>query len=167
MRIDGNVFWMPETRFNDINTDEILSGPFMRIPEEELAFHAFEGIVPDFKNQVKDCSILIAGKNMGCGSSREQAPKALIGCGIKAIIAESFGYIFYRNSINLGLTLVKVSEEILTKIKNCCSLTIDVKEGFIETEAQKIQITPMEKVNVKILEAGGLLPYLKDNDSFE
>lgn len=166
MKIEGNVFWMPETRFDDINTDEILSGPFMRIPEEELADHAFEGIVPEFKKQVEEKEILVAGENMGCGSSREQAPKALIGCGLKAVIAKSFGYIFYRNAINLGLTLIKVSDEIMKQIKDCNHLKINITEGYIETEQTKIQITPLEAVNIKILEAGGLLPYIKENDSF-
>lgn len=167
MRIEGEIFCMPEDKFDDINTDEILSGPFMRIPEEELSAHTFEGIVENFKATVKGKNILVAGKNMGCGSSREQAPKALIGCGINTIIAESFGYIFYRNAINLGLVLIKVDRGVLKKLRIADTILIDLEENILFIDGENGgKIKPIEDVSLKILNAGGLLPYLKENDDF-
>lgn len=167
MRIKGKSYYMPQNKFDDINTDEILSGPFMRIPENQLSEHAFEGIIPNFKEQLRNKDILIAGKNFGCGSSREQAPKALIGCGIKAIIAESFGYIFYRNSINLGLALIKADKEVIDKLKMAEEISLDLVSGSLKMNGiQKYNVMPLEDVSIKILEYGGLLQYLKENDTF-
>lgn len=167
MKISGKIYYMPKNKFDDINTDEILSGPFMRIPEEQLPEHAFEGIIPNFKEQIRNKGILIAGKNFGCGSSREQAPKALIGCGIKAIIAESFGYIFYRNSINLGLALIKADKKVINRLETAAEVSLDLVSGSLKADdTQKYNVAPLEDVSIKILQYGGLLQYLKENDTF-
>ena len=168
MVIKGNAFVMPEERFNDINTDEILSGPYMRIPEEELKYHAFEGIIDNFYEQTKDKQIMIAGQNMGCGSSREQAPKALIGCGIKLVIAPSFGYIFSRNSMNLGLVLLRTNE--IEKVKKFSEeeMTVDLENGVIISSSGKTaSAVALDKLSLDVLSAGGLMPYLKNGGTFE
>ena len=83
---------------DDINTDVIYPGRYLEITEpEEMAKHAMEDLDPDFLNKVKERNIIVAGKNFGCSFSREHAPRALLYAGVKAIVAESFGRIFYRN----------------------------------------------------------------------
>ena len=92
---------------DDIGTDMILAGRYLMLTgDEELAEHCFEGHVKDWKDKVKRGDILLAGENFGCESSREHAPVALKGSGIAAVIAESFGRIFYRNSIAVGLPVI-------------------------------------------------------------
>ncbi|HOW04755.1 3-isopropylmalate dehydratase, partial [Methanospirillum hungatei] len=92
-------------KFGDnIDTDAIIPGRFLTINDPaELATHAFEGIRDEFSKQAKKGDIIVAGRNFGCGSSREHAPLALTGAGIQMVIAQSFARIFYRNSINVGL----------------------------------------------------------------
>lgn len=167
MIVAGKVFCMPRERFNDINTDEILSGPFMRLPEKELSTYAFNGIISDFKEKVSSYNILVAGNNMGCGSSREQAPKALKGCGIKLIIAKSFGYIFYRNAINLGLALIKVDrDEDLERLSRSESLEVDLENGIINNGlGEQIKVSPVDQTSLKILGAGGLLKFIESNEA--
>lgn len=168
MIVKGKAFIMPDERFNDVNTDEMLSGPYMRIPEEELRFHAFEGIIDNFYEKTKDLDILIAGENTGCGSSREQAPKALIGCGIKLVIAPSFGYIFSRNSMNLGLVLLKTDEIETVKEMAKEELTVDLEKGTITNASGKtLSVEPLDEMSLKILSAGGLMLFLKNGGTFE
>jgi len=102
---------------------------------------------------------------MGCGSSREQAPKALIKCGIKLVIAVSFGYIFHRNAINLGLALLKITDENLVDLlKTGVLLDVNLEEGNICIDKVLIkQIEPLNKISLKILNAGGLMYLLKNN----
>src|SRR3972149_7990125 len=89
---------------DDVNTDVILPGKYLPlIDPKELGQHAMEGLDPVFTTKAKDGVILVAGKNFGCGSSREQAPIALKYAGVKCVIAKSFARIFYRNAINIGL----------------------------------------------------------------
>jgi 3-isopropylmalate/(R)-2-methylmalate dehydratase small subunit len=159
---------MPQERFNDINTDEILSGPYMRIPEEELKYHAFEGIIDNFYEKTKNIDILIAGSNTGCGSSREQAPKALLGCGIKMIIAPSFGYIFSRNSMNLGLILLRTND--IDKVKELADeeLTINPELGIITgSSGRTVSAEPLDRISLDVISAGGLMLYLKNGGTFD
>ena len=93
---------------NDIDTDIILPGRYLiYTDEEELSKHCMEGLVSDFKSQVSDGDFIVGGTNFGCGSSREHAPIAIKGCGISAVIAESFARIFYRNATNVGVPLLE------------------------------------------------------------
>jgi len=101
MIIEGRVW-----KFGDnINTDLIIAGKYKydTLDMKEMAKHTFEALRSDFYKKVKEGDIIVAGKNFGCGSSREQAPLVLKALGIKVIVAESFARIFYRNAINLGL----------------------------------------------------------------
>lgn len=104
MKIKGRVW-----KFGDnVDTDQIIPAEYLVTADKnELAKHAFEKVMPEFAKNVKENDIIVAGKNFGCGSSREHAPLALLGCKISCVIAESFARIFYRNSINLGLKLIE------------------------------------------------------------
>ena len=107
----GNVIKYEQ---DNIDTDVIIPGTYLKIHDyNELATHAMEGIDPDFPSKVKEGDFIVAGKNFGCGSSREHAPIALSTCGIKAVIATSFARIFYRNSVD-GAFLLPVSYTHLT-----------------------------------------------------
>lgn len=96
-------------RFSDnVDTDQIIPAKYLVTGDpDELAKHAFENVRPDFAENVKEGDVIVTGKNFGSGSSREHAPRALLGAGITCVIAPSFARIFYRNSINIGLPLVE------------------------------------------------------------
>ncbi|MBU2617622.1 MAG: 3-isopropylmalate dehydratase small subunit, partial [Euryarchaeota archaeon] len=100
----GNVWKFGD----DVNTDAIIPGRYLTINDpKELAKHVFEGVLPEFAQQVQPGDIIVAGRNFGCGSSREHAPLALKGAGISCIIAKSFARIFFRNAINVGLPVLE------------------------------------------------------------
>jgi len=102
--IKGRVWRFSE----NVDTDQIIPAIYLVTGDrQELAKHAFENVRPDFAKDVADGDIIVAGPNFGSGSSREHAPRALLGAGIKCVIAPSFARIFYRNSINIGLPLVE------------------------------------------------------------
>jgi len=88
---------------DNIDTDVLAPGRYMKLGIEEIAAHCLEAVLPSFSKEVKTGDFVIAGRNFGCGSSREQAPAALKHLGIAALIAESFAGLFYRNALNLGL----------------------------------------------------------------
>jgi 3-isopropylmalate/(R)-2-methylmalate dehydratase small subunit len=146
-----------------INTDLILPGKYLVFIEpEELAKHALEGLDPGFPEKARGGVVLIAGKNFGCGSSREQAPIALKHANVKCIVADSFARIFYRNAINIGLPVVEC-KEIADKVNEGDQLVVDLAEGVIKdlTLNQSWQIKPVPKFLLEILTAGGLVEYLK------
>jgi 3-isopropylmalate/(R)-2-methylmalate dehydratase small subunit len=146
-----------------INTDLILPGKYLVFIEpEELAKHALEGLDPRFPEKARGGVVLIAGKNFGCGSSREQAPIALKHANVKCIVADSFARIFYRNAINIGLPVVEC-KEIADKVNEGDQLVVDLAEGVIKdlTLNQSWQIKPVPKFLLEILTAGGLVEYLK------
>ncbi|MEA1895730.1 MAG: 3-isopropylmalate dehydratase small subunit [Euryarchaeota archaeon] len=102
--IKGRVWRFSE----NVDTDQIIPAIYLVTGDkQELAKHAFENVRPDFAKDVSDGDIIVAGPNFGSGSSREHAPRALLGAGIKCVVAPSFARIFYRNSINIGLPLVE------------------------------------------------------------
>ena len=122
----GNVIKYEQ---DNIDTDVIIPGTYLKIHDyNELATHAMEGLDPEFPSKVKDGDFIVAGKNFGCGSSREHAPIALSTCGIKAVIATSFARIFYRNSVDGAVLLpIEVDEETYKKISNSDKLEIILK----------------------------------------
>jgi len=128
-KINGRVVYKLS---DDINTDKILAGRYLILTgDEELAAHCFEGHIADWNDKVKKGDILVAGENFGCGSSREHAPVSLKGSGIAAVIAESFGRIFYRNAIAVGLPVIQAPQ-----------ISIKVEEGdILELEVEKEKIT--------------------------
>ncbi len=148
-------------KFGDnIDTDAIIPGRFLTIyDEKELAKHAFEGIRDDFAKLAKDGDVIIAGRNFGCGSSREHAPLALKGAGIRVILAQSFARIFFRNAINVGLLPLVCAET--SEIKDGSSIIIREHEGKVIVEGKEYTIEPVPEFMYNIVEAAGLVGYAK------
>ena len=132
MKIKGRVHrFVPN---DDINTDYIISGRYkFKIDDmNQLAKHVMEDISPDFASKVKQGDIVVAGRNFGCGSSREHAPRALLQAGFSCVVAESYARIFYRNCINVGLLPI----ECRVEADEGDALTIDLKNGTIRNETK-------------------------------
>jgi 3-isopropylmalate dehydratase small subunit len=148
---------------NNVNSDIIIAGRYLiYIEPEDLAQHAFEMLGEGFPARLREYDILVAGRNFGCGSAREQASTAIKGLGIKAVVAASFARTFYRNAINDGLTIVE-SPELYAAVKEGEHISIDLAQGKIThlgAEYVFPQIPPSVR---KILELGGLANYLKAN----
>ncbi|MEA2086958.1 MAG: 3-isopropylmalate dehydratase small subunit [Candidatus Caldatribacteriota bacterium] len=149
---------------DDIDTDQIYPGRYLYLTSpEEIASHAMEDIIPDFSEKIAgEDWIIVAGKNFGCGSSREHAPRAILCAGIKAVVAESFGRIFYRNAINIGLPIVKCPG-IVKKVHQGDLIQANLKEGLIilDISGETLSIEKFPLQLLSILKSGGLIPYLK------
>ena len=158
----GNVIKYEQ---DNIDTDVIIPGTYLKIHDyNELATHAMEGLDPDFPSKVKDGDFIVAGKNFGCGSSREHAPIALSTCGIKAVIATSFARIFYRNSVDGAFLLpIEVDNETYQKISNSDQLEINIEKNEIKniTKNEIYTMKPFSEIIAKIITAGGLFKYKK------
>jgi 3-isopropylmalate/(R)-2-methylmalate dehydratase small subunit len=148
---------------DNINTDLIISGryKFAITDMKVLAKHIFEDLDPKFYEKIKpQATFLVAGENFGLGSSREQAPLVIKESGIIAVIAKSFARIFYRNAINVGLTLLEADTEA---IANADQLSWDPAQNLLEnlTRQQKVKHHPISQAMKRILDAGGLLAYIE------
>jgi len=158
----GNVIKYEQ---DNIDTDVIIPGTYLKIHDyNELATHAMEGLDPDFPSKVKDGDFIVAGKNFGCGSSREHAPIALSTCGIKAVIATSFARIFYRNSVDGAFLLpIEIDYETYQKISNSDQLEINIENNEIKniTKNETYSMKPFSEIIAKIISAGGLFKYKK------
>lgn len=150
---------------NDIDTDIIIPGRYLIYTDEErLSKHCMEGLDPDFNEKTSQGDFIVAGTNFGCGSSREHAPIALKGCGIEAVIAESFARIFYRNATNLGLPLLE-APGISKAIENGETIEIDMEKGIITSESGKqYEFKKLPPFMLEILESNGLIEYLKNKE---
>jgi 3-isopropylmalate/(R)-2-methylmalate dehydratase small subunit len=145
---------------DDIDTDAIIPGRFLTINNpDELAKHAFEGTRDEFAKKVQEGDVIIGGRNFGCGSSREHAPLALMGAGVKVVVARSFARIFFRNSINVGVLPVVCPDA--DKIADGAKITLRIKEGYLEAEGMKYPIEPVPVFMQGIIDAGGLVEYAK------
>lgn len=152
-------------KFGDnINTDVIYPGKYLSITTDrkEMAKHCFETVYPDFLRTAKPGDIIVAGKNFGCGSSREQAVTCLKYFGISLIIAESYARIFFRNAINLGLPVL-IASGITKKINHNDTLEIDFKNGIIKNMRTKESIiaAKIPPFILGVFNDGGLIPHLK------
>jgi 3-isopropylmalate/(R)-2-methylmalate dehydratase small subunit len=158
----GNVIKYEQ---DNIDTDVIIPGTYLKIHDyNELATHAMEGLDPDFPSKVKDGDFIVAGKNFGCGSSREHAPIALSTCGIKAVIATSFARIFYRNSVDGAFLLpIEIDDETYQKISNSDQLEIIIENNEIKniTKNETYSMKPFSEIIAKIISAGGIFKYKK------
>lgn len=145
---------------DDIDTDAIIPGRFLTINNpDELAKHAFEGTRNEFARKVQQGDVIVGGRNFGCGSSREHAPLALIGAGIKVVVAQSFARIFFRNSVNVGLLPVVCPEA--DKIPDGAKIHLHAKEGCLVADGKKYSIEPVPPFMQEIIDAGGLVEYAK------
>lgn len=148
---------------DDINTDDIISAKYLVSTDaQELGSHCLEALKPDFSKNVQHGDIIVAGKNFGCGSSREHAPLAIKGCGIAAVIAPSFAAIFYRNAINIGLPFLESLE--VDKISDGDELEIDLAQGVIRniTKNQTYKTQPFPEFLQELVSKGGLMNYIKN-----
>lgn len=152
---------------DDINTDYIISGKhkFKTLDMSELAKHVFEDIDPEFVKRLKPGDFVVAGRNFGCGSSREQAPLALKHAGVGAVLARSFARIFFRNAINTGLPAVECDTE---RIEEGDELEVDLERGLVKnlTKGEEIPLKPLPKVMLRILQNGGLVEHIKKHGDF-
>lgn len=147
---------------DDINTDDIISAKYLVSTDaKELGRHCMESIRPDFVNKVTVGDIIVAGKNFGCGSSREHAPLAIKGCGIQAVIAKSFAAIFFRNAINIGLPFLELSNT--EQISDGDLLEIDLSSGIIKNLSKNNDYTtePFPSFLQEIVKRGGLMKWIK------
>ena len=147
---------------NNVNTDEVIPAVFLNITDpKEFGRHCMEGIEPGFAKRVKKGDIIVAGKNFGCGSSREHAPVSIKACGISCVIAESFARIFYRNAINIGLPILECKQA--KKIAKNNLLEIDLTQGIIKnlTQNRTVMAQGFPKFMQNLIKAGGLMQWVK------
>ena len=159
MKFTGKVW-----RYGDnIDTDVIIPARYLNTSNpQELALHCMEDIDKSFVPGVKAGDIMVADNNFGCGSSREHAPVAIKASGITCVIAATFARIFYRNTINIGLPLLEVGDDV-KKIKAGDVLSVDLESGEIvnTTSGETIKATPLPGFIQDIARAGGLINYVK------
>jgi len=147
---------------DDVNTDVIFPGKYTYALMEpaEMAKHALEDLEPEFAQKVQPGDVIVAGKNFGCGSSREQAAACLKYAGVQAVIAKSFARIYFRNAINLGLPVLQC-EEASDNLKAGDEVEIDFAGGKIISGDKAFKFPPLPESVIGILEAGGLIAYTK------
>lgn len=148
-------------RFGDnVDTDAMAPGTYMKLGIEEIARHCMEGPRPEFAAQVRPGDLLVAGHNFGVGSSREQAPQALRQLGIAAVIAPSFAGLFYRNALNLGLPALVCPDTGALTDGARASLDLDAAMVVL-ADGGRVPCEPIPDFLVAMLRAGGLIPHLK------
>lgn len=147
---------------DDVNTDEIISSEYYPRPNiEEIGKFALKDVYPEFAKNCKRGDVLIAGKNFGCGSSREYAPIALKYTRVKCIIAKSFARIFYRNAINIGLPIL-TSDEAHGKCEEGDQIEVNIETGKIMNQSKKETLTaqPLPAFALQIIKEGGIVELL-------
>jgi 3-isopropylmalate dehydratase small subunit len=153
-------------KFGDsVNTDLIMPGRYLvSIDPAELAGHVFEPLGPQVQARVRASQVLVAGRNFGCGSAREQAASGLVGAGITAVVAESFARVFYRNAINTGLPAI-TQPEAAAAARDGDEVLVDMAAGLVTVRAEagdgvSYPFAPYPESLTRILNAGGLIPYV-------
>ncbi len=148
---------------DDVDTDAIIPARYLNTSDPlELAKHVMEDADKDFPRKMKGGDLIVAGKNFGCGSSREHAPIAIKAAGIQAVIAKSFARIFYRNSFNIGLPIFE-SQEASEKIAEGDVVEIDADHGIIrnQTKGEQYSAKPIPPFMQELISAGGLIEWTK------
>ena len=163
MKAEGKAY-----KYGDnVDTDVIIPARYLAIQDrEELATHCMEDIDKNFVNKIKKGDILVAGKNFGCGSSREHAPLVIKVSGISCVIAETFARIFYRNAINIGLPIIEC-REASERIDDTDEVEIDFDSGIIKnlTKNEEYKGQPFPEFMQKIIKAEGLVNYINSNNN--
>lgn len=148
---------------DDISTDLITPGRYAHLLSDipELSKHCLEDAREEFASEVEQGDFVVAGKGFGMGSSREHAPLTIQYCGVSAIFAESFGRIFYRNAINLGLPAITMDT---SSIEDQDELEVDLSEGsiYIPERDHRLSFDPIPPFMNQLLESGGLISYLNE-----
>jgi len=147
---------------DDVNTDEIIPARYLNtIDPKELGSHCMEDIDPEFSKKISRGDVIVAGKNFGCGSSREHAQISIKGAGISCVIAENFARIFLRNSINMGLPILEIED--ISGIKEGDYLEVDLNNGSVLnlTEHKEYKAKMLPRFIQEIIRSGGLLKWIK------
>lgn len=145
---------------DNVNTDVIIPGRYLvSIDPAELAEHAFEPLGPEVQQRLRASDVVVAGRNFGCGSAREQASTCLIGAGISAVVASSFSRVFFRNAINTGLVAVE-SPEAVAAIEDGDEVWVDYHVGVVSVGERRFEFAPYPQSLREILESGGLIAHL-------
>ena len=143
-----------------VNTDIVIPARYLTsIDPTELAEHAFEPMGPEFQERLRRSQVIVAGRNFGCGSAREQAATCLLGAGVQAVVAASFSRVFFRNAINTGLLVVECPEAV-DAIQDGDELCVDVESGTVQVGAHLFAFPPYPDSLRGIVDAGGLIPFL-------
>ena len=161
MKIEGRVWKFGD----DVDTDLIIPARYCNTSDgAELAKHVFADARPDFAGAVAAGDIIVAGRNFGCGSSREHAPLALIEAGIRAVIARSFARIFYRSAFNIGLSLME-SGEAAERLREGEKISVDLSTGKIEnmTSHETCSAQPIPDFMRMLIQSGGLVEHVRRN----
>ena len=146
-----------------VDTDVIIPARYLVTTDpKELAAHAMEDLDPEFAKRVQPGDVIVAGRNFGCGSSREHAPLALKAAGVSCIVAASFARIFYRNALNIGLPIVECPEAV-EEIQPGDEAEIDIEGGCIRdlTLGKQWRFPPLTGIAKELLDAGGLVPLVR------
>jgi 3-isopropylmalate/(R)-2-methylmalate dehydratase small subunit len=146
---------------DNVDTDVLAPGKYMKLPVEELARHCLEAIATDFARTVQPGDVVVAGRNFGMGSSREQAAQALKILGVAAVVAKSFGGIFLRNALNLGLPVMVCPTT--QDIRQDDKVAVDLTNGRVtnETTGKILAGEPLPAFLLAMLADGGLVPHLE------
>lgn len=148
---------------DNINTDIIIPGRYnVTTDRSQLARYCLCEVLPAFAQQVQAGDVILGGHNFGCGSSREHAPSAILGCHVRVVIARSFARIFYRNAVNIGLPVL-VCEEAVLASHDGDQIEVDLERGEISnlTTGQSFQSEPLDPFVARIVQAGGILEYIR------
>ena len=159
MKLTGTVH-----RFgNDVDTDAIIPARYLNTSDpEHLGRHCMEDADPSFASRVSKGDVIVAGKNFGCGSSREHAPIAIKACGVSCVIASSFARIFFRNSFNMGLPIFE-SDEASGEIREGDTVEVDASTGLIRdlTTGREYRARPIPAFMQELIEDGGLMEHIR------
>jgi 3-isopropylmalate dehydratase small subunit len=151
---------------DNVSTDDIIPGRRnITTNVQELAKYAFEFLRPDFNETVRLGDIIMAGENFGCGSSREHAPLAIKGSGVRYVVARSYASIFFRNCVNNGIYPLKIKGETIFKEGTTAEIDMKTFELIIEN-TEKHALHPLPPFLTKIIREGGLVPYLNKYGSY-
>jgi 3-isopropylmalate/(R)-2-methylmalate dehydratase small subunit len=144
-----------------IDTDALAPGSYMKSPIEVIAAHCLEAVDPSFAARIKPGDVVVAGKGFGSGSSREQAAEALKHLGAACVVAKSFGGIFYRNALNLGLPAIVCADT--DRIRAGDLIEVDARAGVImnETTGERLMAQPLPDFLLAMIADGGLVPHLE------
>jgi methanogen homoaconitase small subunit len=146
---------------DDIDTDLIIAGRYLRTKDKSLwAKHAFEDLDPDISSRLNG-SVIVAGKNFGCGSSREQAAIALKEAGVVAVVATSFARIFFRNAINRGIPLFEIPNPV--ECRDGDDMTVSLESSYVEVEGIRYESLRLSDRMMEIINSGGIIELRRGN----
>lgn len=154
---------------DDVDTDAIIPARYLNTSDpQELARHCMEDADPDFPGKVRPGDILLAGKNFGCGSSREHAPIAIKAAGVSCVIAVNFARIFYRNAFNMGLPILECPDAV-REAQQGDTFAVCLETGEIrnETQGKTYRAEPVPPFMIELLRSGGLMAYVKKRHLLE